>query len=62
MLDALIRHEEEMCYVERALSKASGHAKADLRKRLERMKKQRLEYLRYIDGRKEMATENKKSL
>lgn len=62
MTEALKRHEEEMCYVERALAKASGHAKADLRKRLERMKKQRLEYLRYIDGRKEMATENKKSL
>lgn len=62
MIDALIRHEEEMCYVERALSKASGHAKTDLRKRLERMKKQRLEYLRYMDGSKEMATENKKSL
>ena len=55
MTEALKRHEEEICYVERAWQKAKGHQKKDLDKHLRRMLKQRLEYLSYTDGSKKVA-------
>lgn len=62
MTDALIRHEVEMCYIERAMKKAKGYAKKDLQKHWGRMQRQRLEYLRHMDGCKEVEKQSEKSL
>lgn len=62
MSETLRRHEEEMCYVEREMKKRKGVQKRDMIKHYERMWRQRLAYLRYIDDGEKVEEQDQKRL